>query len=115
MEDIAKGAEKKINEGAGRVHEGIEKARRNTVDMIEKNTSADTDEIIRSVRERGQEYLNQAKQKGEDLLNAVSTGGRASMKNLANYIESRPAQAVAIAACVGLVAGLLLASSSKED
>ncbi len=113
MEDMKKNAERKINEAADKVREGVEGARRQGVDTVERHFP-NADEAIEIAKAKGEEIWEKAKTKGMDLLDDVESNGQKAWKQIRGYVQKRPAQVVGYSLLVGLALGFLLAPKDND-
>jgi ElaB/YqjD/DUF883 family membrane-anchored ribosome-binding protein len=107
MEEFKKNAEKKVNEGTDKLREGLEKARNQTIQTIEKEIG-DSEESLENAKERGREVWENAKARGQELWGDVSFKTEEILSNAQSFVRRRPAQAIGISILVGLVLGALI-------
>lgn len=94
--------------------EKVEKARRQGVETVDKAANY-TEDILESAKAEGEKTWQKVKTKSQDIWDDVSYKGQQTWKSTRSYIQESPAQALGIAAAIGLVFGLWLASGKKES
>ena len=113
MEDITKNVEKKINETADKLQEGVEKARKQGVDLMEKSFP-NADEAIEKAKARGEDVWQKAKTKGQDLWDDIESTSQKTWGRTKDFIQKRPAQALGYAVLFGLVIGALIYPKGRD-
>ena len=113
MEDMTRNAEKKINETADKLREGVDKARRQGVEMVEKSFP-NADEAIEKAKAKGEAIWEKAKTKGQDLLDDVESKGQETWGQVQSFVKKRPVQALGYALLVGVAIGALLIPKARD-
>jgi ElaB/YqjD/DUF883 family membrane-anchored ribosome-binding protein len=113
MEELKKNVEKKINEGADRLREGLDQTRSQAVNLVEKNFP-NADAAIENAKARGEEFLEKAKSKGHDLLEDLENTGQRTWNQAKSFVQKRPTQALGYALLLGVVLGGLIYSKTRD-
>ena len=113
MEDMTKNVDRKINETADRLHDGVDRVRKQGVDLMEK-TFPIADEAIEKAKAKGEAVWDKAKAKGQDILSDVESAGQQTLGQVASFVRKHPAQALGYAALVGVVIGALLIPKKRD-
>ncbi len=113
MEDIEKTAARKLNEGADRLHDGIERGRKAGMETLDKASPMIEDALERA-RMKGEAVLEKARSKGQDLLDDAEASGEKLWKEAKTFVQKKPVQAFGVALLVGVAVGALLFSSRKD-
>lgn len=113
MEDITRGVEKKVNEGADHLREGVERMRRQGVDLIDRTLPA-AEEALGKAKSKGDALWEKAKTKGQDLLDTVESDGQRVWSEVKGYVQKRPFQALGYAIAAGLIIGAVFSPKSQE-
>ena len=114
MENLSRQADKKAAGTADRLKEGVEAARRRTLDVIDDATVS-SEEAIDTARQKGEAYWETAVEQGADLWEDISERTRRTWKEAFAYVQKRPLQVVGIAILAGVVVGALATMGRRKS
>lgn len=107
MEDILKGAERTINNGATRLVSGVEKARSKGIDTLDA-VRAGAEEAADQIEGKGKAFLSRIQDTGLDLLEDVQSDGEEAWSQVQKYIKKNPAQTIGYSLLAGLAVGFFI-------
>ncbi len=107
MEDVTRQTEKKVNESAEKLRDGLDRARKQTVDTIEKAYPV-ADEAIEKAKAKSEELWDRAKAKGQDLIDDIEANSQQVISKVSSYIRKRPIQTIGATLLIGLAIGAVL-------
>ena len=113
MEHITRSTERKINETADKLHEGVDKARRQGVDMVEKSFP-NADEAIEKAKAKGEAVWDRAKTKSRDILGDVQSSGQQAWEQTKSFVQKKPVQALGYAILIGVAIGTFLIPKGRD-
>lgn len=113
MEDITKNAERKINDTAEKVHEGVEKARKAGTETLEK-AYPNAEAAIEKAKAQGGALWEKAKNKGQDLMDDVEAGGEKILSQAKSFVQKRPVQVIGTAVLIGVALGFFLSQRNRD-
>ncbi len=113
MEDLSKQAERKIEDVADKLHDGINRAKKQGLGIADRTFSV-ADEAIERAKDKGEEIWEHTRKKGLDLLDDVESSGEQAWKSVKTFVQKKPAQSIGYAVLAGVILGALFSPKGRN-